>query len=385
MSLSHDLLGPLADVRTPALVLDRQILEQNIGRMQKRAENLGVALRPHMKTAKCSEVGILATQGSKTRIAVSTIAEYAFFANKGFSDILYAVPIVPEKIDALAAISPNTRPSIVIEDPEVTQNVVLRAEAIGAELDVMIEIDCDGHRGGRTADDPAIIVIAKTLQASKNARFRGLLVHAGGAYNAETTHAAQLAAHEERDTAVRARAHLKKHGLDCSLVSIGSSPTATLAGDLNGIDELRPGVYMFNDLFQTGLGICRLQDVALSVLATVVSHKPATGRIFVDAGALALSKDREVPNPGRSRGYGMVCSADDCKPIGDLIVSDVYQEHGVVTSMKGKLDFETLPIGSKVRILPNHACLTAAAHEKYYVVNGSPNVSEVWDKCSGWY
>ena len=171
--------------------------------------------------------------------------------------------------------------------------------------------------------------------------------------------------------------------MPCPGVSVGSTPTALSAQSLDGVTELRAGVYVFQDLFQAGLGVCGLDDIALSVLTTVIGHKRSYRRLLVDAGGLALSKDRGTAEQPVDCAYGLVARAGDGAVIPGLRVDACSQEHGVI-ELPESLDFETFPIGSRLRILPNHACMTAAAHERYHVVDGDDRVAAVWPRCNFW-
>lgn len=376
----------LDNVATPALILDRGIMESNIDRMLFRANRCGVALRPHMKTAKSQDVAIRATSGTKTRIAVSTLREAEYFAEHGFRDVLYAVSIVPEKIPRVARLlAAGCDVTVVLDDPIVAGDVARIASELGVVLNVMIELDCDGHRAGVAPEDPALLETGAALHSAPSVRLRGVIVHAGESYHSQSHDGLVSAAVRERDGALLAAQRLRRHGIPCDLVSIGSTPTANADIDLSGIQELRPGVFMFYDLFQAGVGVCRLQDIAVSVLATVVAHRPKLGRVIVDAGALALSKDRGTSEQRIDYGYGLVCGleAGDIRP--EYIVAAVSQEHGTITARNpADTNFDLFPIGTKVRILPNHACMTCAPHEKYVVVNRGIDVVDEWGKCSGW-
>jgi len=166
------------------------------------------------------------------------------------------------------------------------------------------------------------------------------------------------------------------------VVSAGSTPTAVHAADLAGVTEMRPGVYVFNDLTQLALGSCRRADLALSVLASVVGHNRHAGHLLIDAGVLALSKDAGLAERRPEAGYGEVCDARTLAPYPGLFVTDTHQEHGFVPLPD--LDFfERLPVGARVRVLPGHACMTAAAYDRYQVVAGGEVVDE-WARINGW-
>ncbi|MBO0711575.1 MAG: DSD1 family PLP-dependent enzyme, partial [Acetobacteraceae bacterium] len=167
---------------------------------------------------------------------------------------------------------------------------------------------------------------------------------------------------------------------DPAVVSVGSSPTALHAGSLGGVTEVRAGVYMFGDLFQAEIGTHGIDDIALTVLASVIGRR-GPSRVLIDAGGLALSKDRSTERAPRDYGYGLVLDAAGRRVLGDAVVVQAYQEHGVV-----ELDPSApteLTIGERLRIAPNHTCMTAAAHDRYYVTEGGEVVA-VWTRVNGW-
>ncbi|MEE8504626.1 MAG: hypothetical protein V3S40_00220, partial [Kiloniellales bacterium] len=173
------------------------------------------------------------------------------------------------------------------------------------------------------------------------------------------------------------------------VVSVGSTPTAVHARSLDGVTEMRPGVYVFNDVFQAEIESCAMSDIAVTVLATVTGQQRARGEILIDAGGLALSKDRSTAVAPRDVGYGLVVDAAGGDSLPALQVARVSQEHGVVAAMGGgDLPFEALAPGARVRVLPNHACFTAAAYEFYYVVDGGPGAGDEvvaeWPRVNGW-
>ena len=373
----------LADLRTPCLVLERGRMKHNIAAMAGRASALGVALRPHLKTCKSREIAALLAPG-KRRVTVSTLEEAAYFAGDGFRDILYAVSIAPGKLSDVARL--NRRGAgvqVLLDTPESAQALIDHARQSGNAFRAWIEIDVDGHRAGLEPDDPQIVALGRLLQASDGVELRGVLTHAGESYRCRSQ--AELEAHAERERrgCVEAAQRLRDAGVACPGVSVGSTPTALAARSLQGVTELRAGVYVFFDLFQAGLGVCRYEDIALSVLTTVISHKKSHRRLIVDAGGLALSKDRGTAEQALDCGYGLVARADDGRLIPGMTVFAANQEHGMIELPEGS-DFAAYPVGSQLRILPNHACMTAAAHDGYFVVAGDDRVITRWARCNGW-
>jgi D-serine deaminase-like pyridoxal phosphate-dependent protein len=333
----------------------------------------GVALRPHMKTAKSIDVARLA---GVTAITVSTLAEAEYFVGHGFSDILYAVAITPQKLEQVIKLNATGASVMVVTDDS---DVAGHIGAQPAPPRVLIEIDCGEHRSGLAPDDPLLLEIAVRLGPA----LQGVMTHAGHSYAGRSAHDMVRIAEAERSGAVLAADRLRAAGFDCPIVSAGSSPTARAAASLTGITEMRPGVYMFGDLFQAEIGTHRRDDIAVSVLASVIGRKPGQHRLVIDAGAIALSKDRSTEATGNDLGFGLMVDVLGRHSFGRAIVRTANQEHGVV-ELDPALPAPLLPVGSKVRILPNHVCLMAAAHDRYFVVDDGEEVAAVWPRINGW-
>jgi D-serine deaminase-like pyridoxal phosphate-dependent protein len=267
---------------------------------------------------------------------------------------------------------------------EQAQAVALASRNSGTRIPALIEIDCDGHRSGvLPTDRKSLLEIGRAL--ADGAELRGVLTHAGGSYTARGAEALRQCAEAERRSVVDAAAILREAGLACPVLSVGSTPTAHSATDLAGVTEVRAGVFMFFDLVMAGVGVCQVDDIAVSVLATVIGHQREKGWILVDAGWMALSQDRGTRKQEVDQGYGLVCDASG-KPYADLIVADANQEHGIITVRPGSGGaLAPLAIGDRVRILPNHACATGAQHGRYHVVRGdSDRVEAAWPRFGGW-
>ncbi|MGH7003307.1 MAG: alanine racemase, partial [Alphaproteobacteria bacterium] len=365
----------LADLPTPALILDRGALAKNCAAMARRTAALGVRLRPHMKTAKSAEAARLATAGQFGGITVSTLAEARYFAERGFRDLTYAVGIAPGKLDEIARLQAGgARVQLLTDDIAIARAVAARAEAIGADFDLLIEIDTGGGRAGVVPDSPAVIEIARAIAGAKHLALLGVLTHAGHSYGCKGADAIAVVAEEERAGAVLAAERLRAAGLPCPVVSVGATPTAMFARALPGVTEMRPGVYTLMDLYQMAIGVCRREDIAASVLASVIGHNPRTGRILIDAGGLALSQDRGAAGLLPNTGFGWVCDAASGQPIDGLYVAETNQEHGMVAAASGSPPFAALPVGARIRVLPNHVCMMAAPYGQYHVVDGNDEV-----------
>ena len=374
----------LADLPTPSLVLDRARLRRNIQAMTDRYKALGVRLRPHLKTSKSVDVARLAVEGHFGGITVSTLKEAEHFAAHGFKDILYAVCISPTKLgQAAALVRSGVALTIITDDPEAAKAIAAGGKDLGVVFDVLVEVDCGEKRSGIPAESDALMAIARTLHAGPGSRPAGIMVHAGHSYTCRTLEAVAEIAEVERSTGVRAAERLRAAGLPCATVSMGSTPTALHGRNYDGITEVRCGVYMFGDLFQSEIGSCGPGDIAVSVLSSVIGQRRPENRVLIDAGFLALSKDRSTANTPHDVGYGRVADVAGTLGLGDVTVVGVHQEHGMVEG-RTPLPFDRLLVGARVRVLPNHACITSAAYDRYHVIDGSDEVVAVWPRCNGW-
>ncbi len=287
--MSH--ISSLSRLSTPSLVVDEAIMARNINRLDDCLSRLGVSGRPHLKTVKSVDAArqVMARAKGAT---VSTLREAEVFAEAGIADILYAVGITPQKLPRVLALRATGCDLIVLLDSTAqAEAVALASREAGQAIPAVIEIDSDGHRAGLRPGDPAILEIAGIL-ASGGAELRGVMTHAGGSYGAKGEAELVAFAERERDAVVAVATALRAVGHVCPVVSVGSTPTAHFARDLTGVTEVRAGVHVFFDLVMAGIGVCAVEDIALSVLTTVIGHQKERGWILVDAGWMAMSRDR---------------------------------------------------------------------------------------------
>lgn len=373
----------LLTIDTPSLILEEGKMNANIARMREKARSLGVTLRPHLKTSKCWEVAKRQLWTPEGPATVSTLKEAEEFALHGVKDMIYAVGMAPQKLERAAAlIRQGVDLKLIVDNPVSARYISDFARENHLEIKVLIEIDCDGHRSGLKPEDAEILEVARAIEAP--AKLAGVLTHAGGSYDVDTPEALLARSEQERDGIVAAARMLREAGFTVDIVSVGSTPTALSDQDLTGVTELRAGVYVFFDLFQAGVGICEVKDIALSLLVTVIGHQKEKGWVITDGGWMALSRDRGTANQKVDQGYGLVCDIEG-HVIDGLWVSSANQEHGIISARPGKtIDLEDFPIGTRLRILPNHACPTGAQHSKYFVVDGSIEIKDCWSRFSGW-
>lgn len=374
----------LATLQTPCLLVDESKMTRNIERLTSRLRKLGVTFRPHLKTAKSVDIArrMMPTPGGPA--TVSTLREAEEFADAGVADILYAVGIAPNKLDRVLALRRSgVDLAVILDNADQARAVAAASRTAGQRIPALIEIDSDGRRAGVRPDDhDRLIQIAHALQ--DGAELRGVMTHAGGSYDGGGEAAIEQAAENERRAVVTAAGRLRDQGFSAQVVSVGSTPTAFFARDLTGVTEVRAGVFVFMDLVMVGIGVCALEDIALSTLATVIGHQRERGWILVDAGWTAVSRDRGTASQAVDQGYGLVCDVAG-EPYDDLIMIQVTQEHGVLAIRDGSnASLPPLEVGSLVRILPNHACATSTQHERYHILGAEGRVKGIWPRFSGW-
>jgi len=371
----------IEEIKTPSLLLDLDRVKRNAARMSEVADRNNVRLRPHIKTHKCIEVAKIQTAGHDGAITVSTLAEARAFAKHGFTDITYAVPIERGKFhDAIEILRSGVKLNLLTDDADTVRELDEAARSAGLKLDVFVKVDCGTHRVGVEPNTREALAIPRLISDSANLNFSGILTHAGHSYNAESKKGILNVARHERDSMVELAEKLRTDGIDVPTVSIGSTPTMSMVDHLNGVDEIRPGNYIFFDAFQATLGSCRFEDTALTVLAAIIHKDQIRKRFVVDAGAIALSKDRGPIGLDPTCGYGHVLDLDGNET--GMRVTGMSQEHGEIGTDKTEA-FEQLKVGDRVRILANHSCLTAAQHSHYNVLENAKTVDR-WEIHRGW-
>lgn len=373
----------ICDLDTPAALLDKGRLEANIARAKAQCERLGVVWRPHLKTHKSLAVARMQIASPTGPATVSTLKEAEYFAAAGITDLIYAVGIVPSKLPRVHALnSRGADVKVILDSVEAARAVSDWCRAHAARLRVLIEIDCDGHRSGLTPDDPAILETARALESG--AELVGVLTHAGGSYGLSEASDRERTAQNEVAAVVRTAQQLREAGFDIRIVSIGSTPTLMACRDATGVTEIRSGVGSVGDLFMANLGVCRLDDIALSVLVSVIGRQSTKGWLITDGGWMAMSRDRGTAKQKTDWGYGAVCD-EEGRLLPEYWVRDANQEHGIIARRDGgAIDPTEFPLGRKLRILPNHACPTGAAFDRYALVDAQGSVLEMIDRINNW-
>jgi len=382
-------MHPLDNLDTPAAVLDVARLQHNLAHMQQRIRALGVALRPHIKTSKCLAVVQQQLALGAHGVTVSTLKEAQQCLAAGITDITYAVGIAPAKLPQVLALRRQGAQLTILTDNLASAAAIGSfCRAQGEAIPVLIEIDTDQHRSGVAPESDLLLDLGRALHDS--GCLAGVLTHAGASYQCSTPAALQAMAEQERAGCVRAAERLRAAGLPCPVVSVGSTPTALSATRLDGVTEVRAGVYAFMDLVMANVGVCSADDIALSVLATVIGHQPEKGWALVDAGWMAMSRDRGTQAQACDYGYGQVCDQAG-RVLPGWVMTGANQEHGIVGFDAAKPGagaapadvVQALPVGTRLRILPNHACATAAQFAGYHALQPDGTLAD-WPRWNHW-
>lgn len=375
---------------TPAAVIDLPRMANNIALMQARMQQHGVKFRPHVKTTKCVEIVQAQIAAGASGITVSTLKEAEEFFAAGVVDILYAVGIDPAKLlRAMLLKNKGCELKLVVDNPAAALALAAFSRQHQVDFEVWIEVDTDGHRSGITPEEDALLEVGRILRDA-GITVGGVMTHAGSSYELNTPAALQALAEQERAGCVRAAQRLRELGLPCPGVSVGSTPTAVAAQNLDGVSEVRAGVYVLFDLVMHNVGVCSFDDIALSVLTTVIGHQPDKGWAILDAGWMAMSRDRGTSKQSHDFGYGQPCTLDGT-PLAGYVLSGANQEHGILSPIApvsggdpAEQDVRThFPIGMKLRILPNHACATGAQFPEYHALDDRGQLT-TWRRFHGW-
>ena len=373
-----------SEMRTPAFVVDLEKLDRNCQRMIDKASECNLSLRPHVKTHKTLEGALRQTKGLKDKkIVVSTLSEAEFYAPH-FNDIHYAVPISSaDKLKQVEDLTRRVKHFHIDVDNESTLKIIEHyAKTHHVNFSVFVQVDSGQHRVGVDINDDKSIHLVKKIHNSHHLNFSGLYTHDGHSYGCNGRDEIVQVAIQEAQAISSFAEKLKQVGIHSPTVAVGSTPTCSIAGcevwSPTLVNELHPGNYIFYDWMQTQIGSCDKSDCAALVVASVIGHRPNMNQLTIDAGALALSKDAGV-SANNDIAYGAIIEDDR------LYVKTLTQEIGILTSY-GPIDFEKYPIGSKLTIIPNHSCLSAALFDKYHVVNNFRDLElvDIWKNVRGW-
>lgn len=355
----------VADLETPALVIDLAVLDANIARMNATARKAGSRLRPHVKTHRMATVADRLRRAGAEGICCAKVGEAEAFADAGFDDIFIANQIVgASRLIRLVELAARTRLAVGVDHAEHVQALGAAFASADAMIDVAIEIDTGQRRTGMATAEAAVD-LARQIQLTDGLSLRGIYTHEGHDYQAADPDGVHAAAAESQQLMTGAADAIRADsGAPCE-VSMGSSPSFLLESFHAPIDELRPGTAVFNDASHAHL-LGHAEWCAATVLATVV-NLPAPNRVVIDAGAKALTSDRRGPGVLANTGHGMVVGHPDA------VITSVSDEHGVIAAP----DASAFAIGQTLRVIPNHICPCVNLYDHAFAARGGI-VEAVW-------
>lgn len=362
MTETNEFLESL-EITKPTLILDKKRVLKNIEKMSSKAKKAGVRFRPHFKTHQSAEIGNWFRDFGVQAITVSSLDMAKYFASNGWSDITVAFVVNLLEIDKINSFAGKIKLNLLVDSEEVLSALEKRLKH---RVGMWIKIDTGHHRTGILWDDfEAIRPLAQKIKDSSKLDFRGLLTHAGHSYKASSVEEIQ-AIHDE--TVIRLSAvkdYLQTGGIEACEISVGDTPTCSVADDFEGVDEIRPGNFVFYDLMQEKLGSCTEDEIAVAVACPVVAKYKERNQVVIYGGAVHLSNAHILDDNGRQI-FGYVTSLEN-KTFGAINrkapVINLTQEHGIIEV--GDRLFNEIEIADLLFIFPVHSCLTCNLYKEY--------------------
>jgi D-serine deaminase-like pyridoxal phosphate-dependent protein len=352
------------DVTHPTLIVRPEVAKANIARMAEKARRSGARFRPHFKTHQSVAVGAWFKEVGVSAITVSSVAMAWHFAEAGWREITIAFPLNVRELASIDALAERVRLHLLVENP-----ATLAALAAGLKrpASIWLEIDTGYRRSGVAWDDSAtLLALAQATERQPHLSFAGLLTHAGHSYQERSPEGILRIFEETRARLRAAQRTLAQAGIKAQL-SLGDTPCCSLAEDFDGIDEIRPGNFVFYDLHQRMIGACSDAQLALAVACPVVAVYPERGELVLYGGATHLSKDvAEVD--GVKRHGAIALLSEDGWSLSEVYVATVSQEHGLVNAPAALLD--RVHVGDLLLVIPAHACLAVNLLRTYRSLNG---------------
>ncbi len=354
-------------ITRPTLLLDEKTARRNIERMAGKARASGVGFRPHFKTHQSAEVGCWFQDCGVESITVSSLAMARYFADHGWADITLAVPLNLRELEEIDRLAGEITLGLLVDNE---QSLLALEHRLSHPVDLWLEIDPGYGRTGIPWDDAdTILGLARAARDARHCRLRGLLTHSGHTYQAAS--AEQIRA-IQADTTGRLREirnALLGQGIRCRL-SVGDTPGCSIVDRLDGVDEVRPGNFVFFDLMQLNLGACTAGDIALTAACPVIGVYPSRGRIAIYGGTVHLGREPLARTRGRVF-YGMAVAEGDLPAEdfrGAAVLTGLTQEHGILEADHSMLS--RVRPGDLLHVYPVHSCITASLHNRYLTRDG---------------
>ncbi len=356
------------EISVPTVLIDKQIVLNNIRKMVEKAKRNNVVFRPHFKTHQSIEVGRWFKDFGVDCITVSSVRMAKCFADDGWKDITIAFPVNILEIDEINTLAKRIKLNLLVNN---ISSIRFLQQNLETQTDIWIKVDVGNHRAGILwSNSQEIIKLAKIIVDSTKLRFAGILVHSGNSYKSKSN-SEILATHKESLERISIlKEQLAQVGFDQVKVSVGDTPTASIAEDFSGVDELRPGNFVFYDLKQLQISSCTEEDIAIRVACPVVSKNEDNSELIIYGGAIHFSKDITLDDEGKYI-FGYLAKEIDGKWGAidrESYVSSLSQEHGIVKISKNQ--FESINVGKTILIVPVHSCLTVNVMSKFRLTSG---------------
>jgi D-serine deaminase-like pyridoxal phosphate-dependent protein len=357
----------MAEITGPTFIVDKEICLRNIEKMAAKAEQYKVRFRPHFKTHQSAKIGEWFKMYGVNAITVSSVQMASYFAAHNWDDITIAFPVNIHEIGEINRLAVNTKLNVLVENREAAE---MLAKKINQPLGIYLKIDTGYNRTGILASRAGLMDnIIDIILKNKKLKFKGLLTHAGHTYSARSTNEI-FSRHFDALLKMQSLKQKYKTQFPNIEISIGDTPSATLCTNFRGVDEIRPGNFIFYDLMQQNLGVCSIEDIAVRMLCPVVAKHLSRNEIVIYGGAIHLSKD-SIININGKRMYGRIVIQKNGKK--ELLeplnyVAKLSQEHGILKVTQNQ--FKNFQVGDFVEIIPVHSCLTANLARKYVTTEG---------------
>ena len=352
----------VSEIDTPALVVDLDIMERNLERVAAYARGKGLRLRPHTKTHKSVRIGKRQLAAGAAGLTVAKVSEAEVMAGAGPEDLLVAYPIIGyTKLARLTELARKTRVTVAVDSVFAARQISDAARAAQVEVGILAEVDVGLGRVGVAPGE--LVRLAQGIKKLPHLRLEGIAFYPGHIKSLDEAGLEAMAALNRLLGQILAE--LEAAGIEPRIVSGGSTPTLFHSHEIAGLNEIRPGTYVFNDINTVRSGACAMEDCAAAIHATVVSTA-RPGHMIIDGGSKTFSSDRL--STGAEVTFGHVVEAPGAR------FHKMNEEHGYIDLTQAGAEFHT---GDRVRVIPNHICVAVNLHEQVYGVRGD-TVEEVW-------
>lgn len=344
------------EIIRPTLMIDKEVCLRNIDRMAEKAKLYNLAFRPHFKTHQSAQIGDWFRARGVETITVSSVRMAEYFAGKGWNDITIAFSLNVLEMEAINRLAAAISLNVTVENREAA---VVLAQKAGGQIGVFVKIDTGYHRTGIPSSQTGLIdAILGDLQKNQKIRFKGFLSHTGNTYQAQSTHEI-FSLHFDALMKLKALRNKYQKEYPQLQISLGDTPSVTICGNFNGIDEIRPGNFVFYDLMQHQLGVCTLDDIAVRMVCPVVAKHASRNEVVIYGGAIHFSKEFILNTDGKALYGRLILIKDGQKNLLDTnnYLSRLSQEHGIIKVTQNQL--REIEVGDLVEIIPVHSCLTA--------------------------